>query len=120
MLLNQNSFHPIPPFFFQHLLPCVFQCALNSCHRDEKDNADYVKTFTGIWLQNFNLTCFYQEELPANVVAVEPSKKELLYKWLMFCGMLVIFIAYIVHRVRRSRQFTGRNASYQGNLSIVF
>ena len=89
-------------------------CAVESCHRDEDDNADYVETFTGIWLQNFNLTCFYQEEMPTNVVAIKPKKKEFLSRWLIFCGTLVVLVIYIVYRVRRDRQFTSRNASYQG------
>ena len=92
-------------------------CAVKSCHRDEDDNVDYVETFTGIWQQNFNLTCFYQEEMPTNVVAIKPRKKKYLYKWLMFCGMLVVLVIYIVYRVRRARQFTSRNASYQGKLA---
>ena len=85
-----------------------------TCNRDEEDNAIFVNKSTEAWLENLNLTCFYQEEIPTNVVAIKPTEYKYLYYWLMFLITVVAFITFIVFRIRGLRQHSRRNQDQQG------
>ena len=92
------------------------QCAVNICHKDEASNIMRVESFTNLWVENTNATCFYHGDNALNVIAAKvwSSTGKAAKAAAVPCLMALTCFGVVIFRVYRWRKSHGRNQEYQG------
>ena len=89
--------------------------------RDETANQMRVESFTTLWVKNSNVTCYYHEETPTNVIAnkIWSSTGKAAKAAALPCLIALGSFGLVIFRVYRWRKQNNRQQEYQGMLLCI-